>query len=357
MSFLRLLGSLTFGLSALAVTACAGTVRDTGVVDGAVVVFERSGSDVQSLNARTGKPIASWSHDRDGSFQTVVSSLVTGRPLVISHGLAGVAVHDAHTGEVAQRIFMRLHPEDRPCLSRTAMFLPAWNEAVGTPWNAVRSEDEPGAWVGFDLRTGRRTLDLRADRYAPLVANDDVLSTMENGALVGYSAEDGRERWRSQVAVVAPVALSGNHLLVELPDDKLGVFIASSGALERTLEPGSDVFGTGLGGAPNLRASRGFAGALTGEGLSVIKLSSGQTVFKEADARAFSFAGERLVVLGDAEIRALDLATGSVKWKAPITDVTSLASDGELTAVGGRAGLTVFDTQTGKKVLDQTASP
>ena len=353
----RVLGCFAVGLLALSTPACASVARDTGVVDGAVVVFERSGASVQSLNGRTGKPIATWSHDRQGSTQTVVGSSVTGRPLVISHGLAGVAVHDAHTGEVSQRINMRVHPEDRPCLSRTAMFLPAWTEATGTPWNAVRSEDEPGAWIGFDLRTGKRTLNVRSDRYAPLVANDDVLSTMENGALVGYSAEDGRERWRSQVVVVAPVAVSGNHLLVELPEDKLGIFVASSGALERTLEPGSSTFGAGLGGAPNLRASKGFAGVLTDDGLSVIKLATGQSVFKETDARAFSFAGDRLIVLTSTEVRALELASGSVKWKNPMTDVTSLSSDSDLTVIGASAGLTIFDTQTGKKVLDQAAAP
>ncbi len=338
-------------------SACAGVARDTGVVDGAVVVFERSGPAVQSLNGRTGKPIATWSHDRDGSAQTVVSSAVTGRPLVISHGLAGVAVHDAHTGEVSQRIHMRLHPEDRPCLSRTAMFLPAWTEASGTPWNAIRSEDEAGAWIGFDLRTGKRTLNVRSDRYARLVANDDVLATMENGALVGYSAEDGRERWRSQVVVVEPVLVSGNHLLAKLPDDKLGVFVASSGALERTLEPGASAFGEGLGGAPNLRASSGFLGILTDNGLSVIKLATGQAAFKEADAQSFLFAGDRLVVVTSSELRALDLPSGSIKWKTATTDVTSLAADPDLTVVGMSGGLSIFDTKTGKKVVDQLGAP
>lgn len=350
MSLGRLLTCLSIGAL---VVGCAAR-RDTEVVDGAVVVFESSRAEVTSHNARTGKPIAAWSHDRDGSRQFVVDASVIGRPLVISHGRGGVAVHDAHTGEVSQRILMRLHPSERPRLSRTSMFLPAWAEPIAAPFGAVREAEQAGAWIGFDLKTGRRTIDVRADRLAPLVANDDVLATLENGALVGYSAEDGRERWRSQVAVVRPLVITGNHLLVELPDDRLGVFVASSGALDRTLEPGAEAFDCGLGGEPNLRATRGLAATLTSAGLSVLELPSGRRAFQDADAQAFSFAGDRLIVVTPSEVRALDLSTGKLRWKASITGVTSLSSDGDIAAVGSSSGLAVFETQTGKKLYETT---
>lgn len=336
---LRRVSCLLLTALALPLAGCAPSVLHFGVVDGAVILHKAPGTEVLSLNASTGESLSRWTHDGAGSAPTTVPTDVFGRAVVLVHGANGVAVRDARTGEITQRIFAAVDPHERPVLSRTAMFLPTW-------------AGENSVWVGFDLQTGRRNLNLRCDSHSPLIANDDILATMSEGVLVGYSADDGRERWRSSLAVERPVLIRGNHLLARLEDDVLGIFVASSGALARKLEPNAEVFGRGLGGAPKLTAWENSLGMLTSEGLTVVDLETGRNQFRHEGAESCVYSGSRVVVSVGTELRGLDAATGATRWKQELgSKPVAVTADARTTLVQLEDALLAVDATSGKKLF------
>jgi outer membrane protein assembly factor BamB len=264
---------------------------------------------------------------------------------VLSHGASGVAVHDAASGQVLQRTFMQLHPSDRPVLSRTAFFVPAW-------------AGEGSAWVGFDLKTGRRTLDVRCDAGAALAANDDVLLTMSGGSLVGYSAEDAKERWRATTAVSRPLLVRGNRALVRLADERLGIFVASSGALERALEVDDEAFEEEAGLLVNLAAWETSFAFVADATLRVFDLASGQKLFEHPGVDRFVPAAKLLVVADGAELRGLDPKTGETRWKLPLdASPRALVAHRTTVALDEAGGVLTVDASTGKRLWSSAAAP
>jgi outer membrane protein assembly factor BamB len=340
------LAALTIvGLVSIGSAGCAQPHR-VAVVDGTVVMQTGRSPEVSTFDAATGKRGSEWFHDPDGSALSVASRDVAGRSLVLSHGVSGVAVHDAASGQVLQRTFMRLHPSDRPVLSRAAYFVPAWGH-------------EGSAWVGFDLKTGRRTLDVRCDSGAALVANDDVLLTIADGSLVGYSAEDAKERWRATTAVRQPLLVRGNRALVRLEDERLGIFVASSGALERAVEVDGEAFQEEDGELVNLAAWETSFAFVADDTLRAFDLASGQKLFEHASVDRFVPAAKLLVVADGAELRGLDAKTGETRWKLQLDSAPqSLVSHRTTVALDEAGSVVTVDAATGKRLWSSaTTSP
>jgi outer membrane protein assembly factor BamB len=335
--------TLLAAVASLSLGACTPPHR-VALVDGTVVMQATPSPEVSTFDASTGKRGSQWFHDPDGSPLSVASQEVAGRSLVLTHGASGVAVHDAASGQVLQRTLMRLHPNDRPVLSRAAFFVPAFGP-------------EGSAWVGFDLKTGRRTLDVRCDSGAALAANDDVLLTMEDGSLVGYSAEDAKERWRATTAVSRPLLVRGNRALVRLADERLGIFVASSGALERALEVDTEAFEEEEGVLVNLATWETSFGFVADDTLRVFDLASGQKLFEHAAVDRFIPAAKLLVVSDGAELRGLDAKTGETRWKLQL-DATprALVAHRATVALDEAGAVLTVDATSGKRLWSSATS-
>ncbi len=311
--------------------ACAPPLPRANLVGDRVLIQAQAGRDVQSLDAKSGQRVASF------GFEGWADGLDSSGKLVFVHGAGGLAARDVDSGEVRWRVMMKLGYAWRAEAGGSLVFAPVWR-------------DKDSTWIAFDGATGSRRFELSTDRWAPLQANGDVIVTIDDDTLVAYDATDGKARWRSEIEVRSPLLLAGSRLFVRLDDDRLGVFTASSGALQRRIDPGGTGPFRGFRGThPRLAANAKLVGWIQDDVLSVADAGSGKVSWTKSDAELLAMSDTVVVTTVGDQVLGLDPATGSQKWRFNADEEPeSVVARGDTVAV--RAGeLVVLDAQSGKK--------
>lgn len=317
-------------------SACLPAPR-VSVFKDRVVVQRDIRQPVFAVDAKTGKSIAQMPGEGWADAPTVRGDIV------YFHGKSGLVARDLKSGAVLWRVLMNVSLLFPVVASKDKVFAPQLIQ------KDLLSKPEM-SWVAFDAVKGTKLFELRADAYAPLAANDDVAVTVENRELCGYSVTDGKERWRSTVAAGKPLLIEGGRLFARTGDE-LGVFNASSGALQRRIDlGGTDALGWFR---PGFAARGPMLGWIEGHVLNVADVGSGKKVWQHEGSDLFAMTSGVLASARHDLVEGLDLATGAKKWKLVLEDdADSLSADGD--TIVARAGdvITVIDAATGKRRFD-----
>lgn len=322
--------------SALCASAasCAPPPPRAQVVDGHIAVQAGIRQPLHLIDAGTGVAVST----PDGGWSDAPAAK---KGLVYTHGAGGLVARDLTSGEVKWRVLMKMSYLARVVPTSKAVFVPYYTHVD------LLGGTEQG-WVALDVEKGQRLYEVRADRFAPLAANDDVVVTLENGELVGYSTADGKERWRSTVKVSGPLSIEDNRVFAR-SEDQLAIFTAASGALQRRVD---------LGGTDPFRWFRAPFVAhgntiawIDSSVLSVADVTTGKPLWKKEGVEDLAVAGGLLIASRDDQLEGLDLATGASKWKVALDhDSSSLAAGGDaIVARVERDELAVLDAATGKR--------
>ncbi|NUP06118.1 MAG: PQQ-binding-like beta-propeller repeat protein [Polyangiaceae bacterium] len=320
--------------SALVFAACTPPSPRAAIYGGRIAVQENIRDTIHSIDGKSGKSVAMPS----GGW---ADAPPTKDGLIFVHGDGGLAARDIVTGAVKWRVLLKM--------SYLANVVPT-KEVVFVPFVA-RADLMGGTiagWVALDRDKGTRLYDVRSDKFAPLAANDDIVATIENGELVGYATADGKERWRSSIKTDGPLLIENGRLFGRT-EDKLAVFTASSGALQRRMD---------LGGTDAFRSfRRPFAAKgntiawIESDVLNVADATTGKQLWKRDDVDDLAVTSNIVVAARDDQLEGLDLATGASKWKLSIdNDACSLAADGDtVVARLDDERVAVIDAATGKR--------
>lgn len=320
---------------ALATSLAACTPAPRAAIHGGRIAAQENIRDpLYSIDVKTGTsvpmPSGGWA-----------DAPATKDGLVFVHGQGGLAARDLTTGAVRWRVLVKMSYLWNVVPSKQVVFVPhlAHVDLLGGTVTG---------WAALDLAKGLKVYEVRADRFAPLAADDNIAVTIENGELVGYAATDGKERWRSAVKAEGPLVIANGRLFAR-SEDTLAVFNASSGALQRRID---------LGGTD---AFRSFRQPLASQGdmvawieshvLHVADLGSGKPLWKREGVEDLALANNIVVASRDAQLEGLDLATGTSKWKLTLDhDSKSLSADGDtIVARIDDETLSVIDAMTGKE--------
>ncbi|MBK8942404.1 MAG: PQQ-binding-like beta-propeller repeat protein [Polyangiaceae bacterium] len=329
----------------LGAAACAPPAPRAMVADGRIAVQQGIRKSLHLIDAGTGAavslPAGGWS-----------DAPAAKKGLVFTHGAGGLVARDLTTGEVKWRVLMKMSYLARVVPTQKVVFVPYFAHVD------LLGGTETG-WVALDVEKGQRVYEVRADRFAPLAANDDVVVTIENGELVGYSVSDGKERWRSTVKASGPLTIEDNRVYAR-SEDQLAIFTAASGALQRRVD---------LGGTDAFRWFRtpfvvkgNTIAWIDSSVLSVADATTGKPLWKREGVEDLAIASGLVIASRDDQLEGLDLATGASKWKVAINhDSASLSAGGDvivarvetdevavLDAATGKQRF-VFDLETGKK--------
>jgi len=346
--------ALAFGALA---SGCLPSEPKATLRDRHLVVQERSNQPIFSVDAESGKTLAVMPPER------FAGASVAYGDTAFFFGAGGLVARDLDTGEAKWRLFISI-PDGYPiAANRSSVLVPQFvntrllgrGDVVTGAKSSVRGQM---SWVALDLDKGSRLYELRADFFAPLATNDDVAVTFENKDLVAYSVADGKERWRSSVAVRPPISLEGGRVFAR-SGDKLAVFAASSGALRKTIDLGGD---DAFSCAKERFAARGNVVAwIESHVLHVADLESGRESYKKEGADRVAISSGAVVVARASELVAYDPVTGAVRWKLALGDAPSSLSADEQAIVARIEGsqAVVVDAESGKRrfVFDTKKAP
>lgn len=327
---LRLRAGLLAGLLAAA-SACLPPPPRAGVIGGHVVVQRSFADPIQTLDAETGRAVATM--PPEGWANAVIGH----DGAVFFHGRFGLVARELRTGQVRWRVMM-MSGRTQPVVSSKGLVF------------VQQRESDASSWIGFEAATGRRSFELRTDALSPLAANDDVLVGFENRDLVGYNAADGKERWRSALEVRPPLLIENGRLYARV-EDQLGVFTASSGSLQKRLDlGGTDAFHPSAV-RPQLAAGGNQVAWIQDEVLHVADAASGKESWRHERAELLALTADAVVTSWDGELLGLDPATGSAKWKLSLDeDPLSITAREQTIAVRlPDARYAVVDARSGKR--------
>jgi outer membrane protein assembly factor BamB len=302
------------------------------VIGGHIVLQAGFAEPIHAVDAATGKAVATMPPEG------WANAAIGHDGLVFFHGRGGLVARDLKSGDVRWRVMMSVAQTQPVVVSKGHVFA------------QQRETDEASPWVGFEAANGRRSFELHTDPYAPLAANDDVLVSFENDELVGYSASDGKERWRSALDVQPPIMIENGRLFARV-EDQLGIFAAGSGSLHKRIDlGGTDAFHPSAI-RPQLAASGNLVAWIQDEVVHVADAGSGKESWRQERAQLLAITPSVLVTSWDDELRGLDPATGSSKWKLTLDgDPLSITAREDTIAVrlsGSRYA--VVDGKSGKR--------
>ncbi|MFO0547988.1 MAG: PQQ-binding-like beta-propeller repeat protein [Polyangiaceae bacterium] len=325
------------------VGGCGLPAPRAGIVGERIVVQARHHAPIAVIDGHTGDKVFVASGD----------GLVDGAPtdgrLVFLHGDGGLYARDISSGTVAWRVFTKIDYAARAVVTKKAVFVPV-EGLLGS--EGLMREAPPPVWAGFKKDTGEHVLDLACDAGAPLATNDDILVTFEHAELVGYNAEDGKERWRSTLAGVRPpVLVSGGFLYARVDDEEIGSFNAASGALrEKVKLGGTDAFSGFLGTQPHVAATGGTLVWIEGGALHAADGESGKELWSHAGVEVMTVGDGAAYVAVGKDLAALDLATGTERWKLTLAKSLENLSAGQGAVAARVSGdeVIVIDAATGK---------
>jgi outer membrane protein assembly factor BamB len=304
-----------------------------------VLVQEGLRDPVEAIDAKTGKrekflPADGWAD----------APVVRGN-LAYFHGRGGLVARNILTGDVEWRVLMDVSLLSPIVPSKDLVFVPQ------TLNGADFTSPTETSWVGFDAKNGLKRLELRADANAALAANDDVAVTFENGDLCAYSVGDGKERWRSTIPATKPLMIEGGRVFARTGDE-LGVFAASTGALQKRIDlGGTDAFGWFR---PRLVARGAVVAWIESSVLNVADASTGKTMWRHEGAEELALAPSIAIAGHHDVLEGLDSATGVSKWKLTLDGrIDSISADGDTVVVRRTDGeITVVDAISGKVRFD-----
>jgi outer membrane protein assembly factor BamB len=155
------------------------------------------------------------------------------------------------------------------------------------------------------------TVDLpAAPAVSPIITAEAVIASHLPGFVAALSREDGRQRWRTELAPEWPLVTDGAF-----------VFVASGGAVHALrLEDGKIAWraATGALTAPMV-AREGWLLASTQGKLTALRAADGSSVWSVESAlqrNAAAISGNVLFVpYADGRLVARDLASGSIRWE------------------------------------------
>lgn len=155
------------------------------------------------------------------------------------------------------------------------------------------------------------TVDLPASPVvSPIITADDVIASYLPGIVAAYSREDGRPRWRAELAPEGPLVSDGTL-----------VFVPSGGAVHALrLADGTVAWRSDTGAltAPMV-AREGWLLAATEGTLTALRAADGSRVWNVESAsqrEAAAISGNVLFVpYTDGRVIARDLASGAVRWE------------------------------------------
>ena len=149
-----------------------------------------------------------------------------------------------------------------------------------------------------------------APAVSPIITADAVIASYLPGFIAAFGRDNGRERWRTDLAAEGPLVSDGTF-----------VFVASAGAVHALrLEDGKLAWrsATGKLTAPMV-AREGWLLAATDGKLTALRAADGSRVWDVASGlqrEAAAISGDVLFVpYTDGRLIARDLASGAVKWE------------------------------------------
>jgi len=144
------------------------------------------------------------------------------------------------------------------------------------------------------------------------------------------------------------VFIEGSRLFARV-DDEIGVFTASSGALQRKLEPeGRSPFIAFRGSRPRMAAHGKHLAWVASDTLTVADLDTGKIKWTRPECDLVAMT-EGVVVTNDGPlVVGLDPATGKTKWRLEVDDEPEGISAGDGVVAVRTSGLNVVDAETGK---------
>jgi len=313
--------------------ACAPGPPRASIVAGHVVAQPAFRAPVLVIDTASGKVIAKLTGtgfadappSKDGTF--------------FHHGDGGLVAHEASTGAVRWRVFAKLPYYFGPVVSETHVFV-------------FDNSGREHAWRGFDALTGAKAFDVACSDYAPLTAGGGQLFTFDDDGLVVRSGADGKTKYRVERDVDPPVLAASDRFYARL-DDRLGVFRADNGRLERTLDVGDDALDMCAGVARGLAVTDDVVAAAGDDAVRVVDAGSGKARWATtlAGAESISVASGVAVVGAGATVVAFEVASGRKRWSATIDDDAEgvFARDGLVAVRSGDAHVVVLDLETGKR--------
>ncbi len=223
---------------------------------------------------------------------------------------------------------------------------PHWRVSIeGTPRGLIRSDEErlylttdEGDTVALDIASGaaawRATFEGGVN--APLIVGDVVMVATRRGAVVGLDAVTGDERWRADTGRT----LRADPAVVDLATGAVGV--GDTGGRLHTFDAASGV---------SLAEPASLGGEIAGPALAidglVIVVPRPDVVALNADGEAWrTTTGEPnrvpmvarngvLYVDASPDLVAIDLATGTVRWRYTSPAVVVTFGIGEHLAIAG----------------------
>lgn len=331
LSFLAL-SVLALGVLA---TSCNPPTPRSSLAGGRLVVQEHFASTIYALDARTGGAVVAMPGDgwvEAGAVRDGVAFL---------HGHNGLVARDLKTGKVRWRSFVNLGYTWKLTVAKDLVF------AQQRFYKGGFTGPET-SWVGFDTATGIKRYELLTDRRAPLVANDDVAVTFEQKELVGYNVNDGKERWRSTVEASGPLYVEAGKVYART-GDQLGIFSATTGALQRRVDlGGTDAFD----GLRPAFAARGNTFAwVESSVLHVADAATGKEMWRKEGVESLAICAGVVVAGAGGRLFAFDLTTGSQKWKSELAveDDTLAGADDAVSVRLDSTHVVVVEAATGKQ--------
>jgi len=224
-------------------------------------------------------------------------------------------------------------------------------ENISVAGDLALAPSDDGALHAIDINTGEERWSVQLDGPAggPAVADGTVFISDGNGAIHALSLADGSEWWPSSVPLAAPTApiVDGDRVYLGTGDGYLVALNAATGAIVWQTEVSPD--GLPVYRVPALSDGRIFAGVQNGPFVAVQASDGKQLWSAPGNGSGYGtpvVSGKGVYISGGGGLRALDVASGDVRWQTDDYGTPALA--GQIGIGGTDAGdVIAYDLSTG----------